>query len=237
MENLNKKKHYYLVIDTETANGLDEPLVYDFGFLITDKEGNIYHEANYIIYDIYAKEKELMKTAYYAEKIPQYEINLKNNNLKMLRFSSLKAIITKILTEYNIKKVWAFNALFDIKALNNTMKFTSNGKYKYFFPYGTNIGCIWATACQTICLQRKYFKFIEEHDLFTTKGIKTSAEVVYRFLTSNDFIESHTALDDCKIEKDILIECFKKHKKMTTFARPFPSQIVAKEYNSWKKRE
>ena len=68
------------------------------------------------------------------KKIPQYEINLKNNNLKMLRFSSLKTIITKILTEYNIKKVWAFNALFDIKALNNTMKFTSKGKYKYFFP-------------------------------------------------------------------------------------------------------
>jgi hypothetical protein len=31
---------------------------------------------------------------------------------------------------------------------------------------------------------------------------------------NNDFIESHTALEDVMIEKDILAYCFNKHKKM-----------------------
>ena len=32
-------KHYYLVIDTETANGMNDPLTYDIGFAIIDRSG------------------------------------------------------------------------------------------------------------------------------------------------------------------------------------------------------
>ena len=38
------KKKFYMVLDTETANGLDDPLVYDIGFAIIDKKGQVYLE-------------------------------------------------------------------------------------------------------------------------------------------------------------------------------------------------
>ena len=34
-------KNYYIVLDTETANGLDDPLTYDIGFAVIDKKGKV----------------------------------------------------------------------------------------------------------------------------------------------------------------------------------------------------
>ena len=36
---IDRRKSYYLVLDTETANGLDTPLMYDVGGCICDKRG------------------------------------------------------------------------------------------------------------------------------------------------------------------------------------------------------
>ena len=38
---IDKRKNYYLTIDTETANGLDDPLMYDLGGAIHDKRGRV----------------------------------------------------------------------------------------------------------------------------------------------------------------------------------------------------
>jgi hypothetical protein len=44
---------------------------------------------------------------------------------------------------------------------------------------------------------------------------QVKAEVLYKYITGdNDFIESHTALEDVLIEKEILAYCFNKHQKM-----------------------
>ena len=34
---MDKRKNYYLVYDTETTNGFDDPIVYDIGGAIIDK--------------------------------------------------------------------------------------------------------------------------------------------------------------------------------------------------------
>ena len=39
---MDRRKKYYLVVDVETANSAQEALVYDLGFAICDKKGNIY---------------------------------------------------------------------------------------------------------------------------------------------------------------------------------------------------
>ena len=74
---IDRRKNYYMVIDTETANGLEKPLVYDVGFQIVDKKGNVYEKGSYIVYEIFCKQKEMMKSAYYAEKLPRYEKDIK----------------------------------------------------------------------------------------------------------------------------------------------------------------
>ena len=57
------KKKFYMVLDTETANGLDDPLVYDIGFAIIDKKGQVYLEKSFVIYDTFVLMKDLMQTA------------------------------------------------------------------------------------------------------------------------------------------------------------------------------
>ena len=50
---MDKRKSYYLTIDTETANGLDDPMMYDLGGCIHDKYGNVEETFSFIIYDIF----------------------------------------------------------------------------------------------------------------------------------------------------------------------------------------
>ena len=63
---MDRRKNYYITIDTETCGSLGEPLVYDIGFTIHDKKGNIYESRSYVVSEIFYKEYKKMKTAYYA---------------------------------------------------------------------------------------------------------------------------------------------------------------------------
>ena len=73
------RKKFLAVVDTETANGIKEgekinlqfSLVYDFGYIIRDLAGNILVARSFAIKEIFL-DKELMSSAYYAEKIPDY---------------------------------------------------------------------------------------------------------------------------------------------------------------------
>jgi hypothetical protein len=76
---IDKRIHYYLVLDVETANGLDDPLVYDIGGAIADKQGRIYETFSFVIRDIFVYERFLMETAYYANKVPDYIQDLEND--------------------------------------------------------------------------------------------------------------------------------------------------------------
>lgn len=235
MENIDRRKNYFLVVDTETANGLDDPLVYDYGFAVVDRHGNIYHKASYIIYDIFVAERELMQSAYYAEKIPNYEKDLKAGLRKMVTFNTARKITADIMAEYGITKVWAFNARFDRNSLNTTMRYLTKSKYRYFFPRGTEICCIWSVACQTICQQKAYFHFVDKNNLVEKGRVKTSAEVVYQYLENNsNFSEAHTALEDVEIEAKILTRVFRQHRSLDTIPRRFPTTQVNAAYKAWK---
>ena len=130
---IDRRKKYFLVLDTETANGLDDPFVYDLGFVVADRKGNIYERHSYIIYDIFVAHRDLMETAYYAEKIPNYEIALKAKTRRLVRFSTAKKIVAEVMANYGITEVWAFNARFDRDSLNTTERWLTKSKYRYFF--------------------------------------------------------------------------------------------------------
>ena len=61
-----------------------------------------------------------------------------------------------------------------------------------------------------------YKRFCENNGYLTKANqYRYTAEIIYRYLIfDNDFIEEHTGLSDCLIEKEILAYCFKQHKKM-----------------------
>ena len=61
---MNRKKKY-LLIDTETANDLDYPLVYGIGYVVTDNTGYIYEKKSFVIRDVF-EWQEMMCSAYYS---------------------------------------------------------------------------------------------------------------------------------------------------------------------------
>lgn len=209
-------KDYYLVLDVETANSTDDPLVYDLGFAVCDRKGNIYEAESYVVSDIFYKETELMQSAYYHEKLPKYYEGIKEKAFKVINFYMAKKRIADLIEKYNIKAVCAYNASFDTKALNTTQRYLTNSKYRYFLPYGTEVYCIWHMACQVICTQKRYIKFCLDNGFVSESGnIKTSAETVFAYMTKNEkYEECHTGLQDVLIETQIMAKCFAQHKKM-----------------------
>lgn len=210
------RKHYFLAVDVETANSTEDALVYDLGYAICDRSGAIYESGSLIVADIFYGERDLMQSAYYAEKIPQYIEGITSKTHKVVSFSQARFIIADLFKRYNIEAVCAYNAAFDYKALNTTERYLTSSRYRYFFPYGTQVYCIWHMACQVLCTQKRYRQFCEANELVSAAGnLKTSAETVYAYLTKNStFDESHTGLEDVKIEIEILAKCFAQHKKM-----------------------
>ena len=209
-------KNYYLVIDTETANSLDEPLTYDIGFAVIDKKGNIYETFSYIVSEVFYGMRDVMQSAYYATKISKYEEDIANGKRVVAPFAVIRAKIIEMLNKYQITAVIAHNARFDVTALNTTQRYLTKSKYRYFFPYGTQIWDSLAMARTTIGRQPTYKMWCKERGYITRNGMpKLTAEVLYRFITQDEtFDESHTALEDVLIELLIFVRCIRQRKKM-----------------------
>ena len=129
MKKIDKRRTYYLTIDTETANGLEDPIVYDIGGCIHDKKGNIYETFSFIIYETFFGMKDLMKSAYYANKIPQYEAQIKSGERKVVRFNTAKQKIKELCDEYEVKAIIAHNARFDYRSTTRTQRYLTKSKY------------------------------------------------------------------------------------------------------------
>ena len=73
---IDKRKNYYIVLDTEGLELNDRKKKiygrqrsYDIGYVIIDKKGNIIKMFNALTQEIFG-DSELMETAYFANKIP-----------------------------------------------------------------------------------------------------------------------------------------------------------------------
>lgn len=222
---IDRRKHYIMVLDTETANSIiDERgkldfssvLVYDIGYQIIDTHGNVYEKNSFVNRDIFYHEQELMNSAYYADKIPLYKEQIKNKTRQVASTYDIRQAMLKSIEFYNIKEVCAHNMRFDLTALNNTMRWTTKSKFRYWFPYDIELWDSMNMARDVILKMPTYKKFCETHDLFTSTGrLSCTAENLYKFITNNpEFKESHTGLEDVEIESKIIAYCYRQHKKM-----------------------
>jgi hypothetical protein len=137
--NIDRRKKYIAVIDTETANSLEEPLVYDLGWAIVDKRGRVYVSRSYLIKEVFCDERGIMQSAYYKDKIPQYLEDIKAGTRKIITFRMARKIFLDDCRRFNCNTACAHNARFDLNALNTTQRFLTKSKYRYFFPYGMEI--------------------------------------------------------------------------------------------------
>ena len=221
---IDRRKTYLIMGDTETCNtrmedgklDMRDVLVYDFGFAVCDKQGRVYERYSFIIKEIFFGMKDLMKSAYYADKLPQYYEEIRNGQRKVVSLYEARKILSDVMKKYNTNIFVAHNARFDDNALKVTERYITKSKYRYFLPFGTEIWDTMKMANDTICKQKAYKKFCEENGYLTKNGqVRKTAEILYRYITkNNDFAESHTGLEDVMIEKEILVHCFRQHKAM-----------------------
>lgn len=216
-QKIDKRRNYGIILDTETANTLEEPLFYEIGWMVVDSKGNPYKEKEYINGDIFYGRYELMNTCYYHEKLPEYINRIRANEIEVKNTYEIWREFMNDCHEYNVKFVCAHNMQFDYKATNNTKREITNGKYKYFIPHGVELWDTMRMSEGTICKQKSYIRFCNENGYVygKNKNVRKTAEIIYRYISgNNDFIESHTALDDVRIERVIFQKCMRQHKKM-----------------------
>ena len=223
---MDRRKKYIMVLDTETANGLvvkDKldlscSLVYDIGFTVIDKQGNIYEQRSLAIWEIFCDMTDVMRSAYYADKIPQYWEDIRSGKRALVTFMKARKIVHDTMKKYNISVVSAHNARFDVNALNNTVRYITKSEFRYFFPYGTEIWDTYKGAVNTICKQKGYIQFCKREGYMTkhkTPRVRATAEILYKYLTGDyNFQEVHQGLDDTEIESKILVQILRQHRKM-----------------------
>ena len=101
---IDKRKNYIMVLDVETTNNnmekgaKNDGLVYDIGFAITDKKGNIYAKRSFAITEIFDW-TELMNTAYYKNKLPKYYQRLAEGKMEKITVTG-KGIVNKWYIRY-----------------------------------------------------------------------------------------------------------------------------------------
>ena len=171
----------YIMLDTETANSIDDPLCYDIGFAVIDETGKVYDERNFVVADIYL-DKELMSSAYYAKKLPQYEEELKSGIRKMAKLSTIKKVLAQLMREYSTNIVVAHNARFDYRSTTKTQRYITKSENRYFFPYGTEIWDTLKMAREVLREDEEYENFCYENGYLTKRGCRRyTAEILYRF--------------------------------------------------------
>lgn len=124
---LDRRRKYYLILDCETATlpfaqGLPEeqkkkisiakPLIYDLGWTVVDKLGNIYKKKSFLISEIFSV-PAVFNTAYYAEKRPIYLDRLKGGAIDLVTWEQATAELEHDLAL--VEGVGAYNAMFDFK--------------------------------------------------------------------------------------------------------------------------
>lgn len=124
------KKLFYMVLDSETATlgfanevaqgdperkkriAIAKPLVYDIGWTITDRKGNIYDRKQFLIAETFSV-PAVFNTAYYAEKRPIYLEMLSKGETQVLPWNNVMDIFMADLEK--VDAVGAFNSMFDFK--------------------------------------------------------------------------------------------------------------------------
>lgn len=252
MKPIDRRKHYVLMLDSETANTIVEiieaitnengevvtpakknmdmsnVLIYDLGWAIIDTHGGLYETRSYINRQVFEDEADLMQSAYYANKIPRYMEDIAMGRRKVANWYEIRQALLEDLERYGISEACAHNAFFDHNALNVTQRYLTASKYRYFFPFGSVV--FWDTlkmAKDVLPAMPSYMAFCKEHGYMVNETRpRLTAEVIYRFITDNvDFEESHTGLEDVLIEAEILWYLFRQHKPMRKLLFENPREL------------
>lgn len=206
------QKDTALVLDTETADLTGA--VYDVGYTIADKKGNIILERTWLVEEIFTNAKKMMGAFYAGKLFTHYAGMLERGEIRLTPWATIIDTLRADMAEHNVTILAAYNAGFDTRVMTATHKMLGfTGKV---LAQPVKILDLWQFACETKLSQKQYKKIAIENGWVSPKGnIKTGAEFAYRFITRDfQFVEDHTALSDARIETEIMAECFRMKKRV-----------------------
>ena len=194
-----------IMLDTETTNDIDCPFVYDIGYQIFTLADGLLCEKSFVNADIFL-DKDLMASAYFADKIPSYWEDIKSGKRILKKWNNIKKILAADCRRYGVEIACAHNAIFDNRALNTTQRYLTCSKNRYFLPYGIEWYDTLKMSRQILKNNDDYGEFCYSNEYLTKRGQRRyTAEIIYRWICQNvEFEESHTGLEDVKIERKIL---------------------------------
>lgn len=279
MRKLDKRRKYYLILDCETATmpyannfegeqkqkiAIAKPLIYDVGWQIVDRNGNVYAKEKFLITEIFSV-PSVFNTAYYKEKRPIYLEMLNKGEITLTNWATASQLLNEDLAV--CESVGAYNSMFDFKKAipftelyinmlyspnyaewekmqNQFIDIIANEKTppksnKIFEPdlfsfrnEKYNLFDLWGLSCKYLLDNDNYRQTCIDNGWFSQSGkfFKTSAECCFRYLFDDmDFVESHTAFDDARIESEIFAKITKKTKnKWELGILYFPFRMVGK---------
>jgi hypothetical protein len=194
------KQKNIAIIDTETAGGFGNLKIYDFGIVVMTQKGEIVAEYESLVREVFVPKE--MATAYYSEKISCY-YSMMYDGMRIRDWDTIRDDVNAILEKHNVGIISAYNLGFDMRAIKSAQ--TKYSKHDKFLNANYDLLDLWYWSCEELLNKKTYHKFAKDNQFITDCGnVKTSAEVGYSFINNlPNFIESHTALDDCFIEADI----------------------------------
>ena len=207
-----KTKEMILVLDTETCDLSGS--VYDVGYTIADKKGNIAVTRNWLVAEVFTDAKRMMGAFYAKKMFTHYARMLNDGEVKLNSWADIVDNIQIDCAAYKVTTVAAYNAGFDFRVMGNTHKMLGyTGK---ILPKGVKMLDLWQFACETKLSQKAYKKMALENNWVSPAGnIKPGAEFAYRYTTQRpEFIEDHTAHSDALIETQIMAACFAQKKRV-----------------------
>ena len=202
---------YYVMLDTETTNSLDDPIAYDIGFAVIDDNANIIESYSFVVAEVFL-DKELMSSAYFADKIPQYWEDIHNGSRQLRVLDTIRRTLNNVCKKYDVKAIVAHNARFDYRSTAVTRRYITTSKYRYFLPYGVELWDTLKMSREVFKNDDEYGQFCYENNFLTSRGARRyTAEILYKFITNDvSFEEAHTGLEDVKIEAEIFAECMRR---------------------------
>lgn len=205
-----------LMIDVETTNDIDCPIVYDVGYQIFSLSEGVLCERSFVNADIFL-DKELMSTAYFIDKVPAYWDEIKSGQRILKSWRNIKKQLCLDCELFNVKYACAHNARFDYKALHTTQRYITTSKRRWVLPYG--IEWLDTLKMSRTALPSEYERFCIENEYLTKNGCpRYTAEIIYRWLSgTNNFEESHTGLEDVKIERQIFEYCLAQNPELDCY--------------------
>jgi hypothetical protein len=196
------KKHYYLIVDTETT--MDEKVA-DFGAVIIDRKGAIQAQCGILINGIYNDREnhplffneysgDLWSRKSLDRRYNNYSEMLGNGTRMLASVPAINAWLTKAALKYS-PTLTAYNLSFDLGKCVNTGIDLSIFADRF---------CLWHASFNKWAFTKDYRNFALQMHAFNapTKlqnmSFKTNAETMARYVLSDPTMpdEPHTALED-----------------------------------------